>query len=96
MSALIIRMRMVAIEFGMCRSGRKGGGRRCRQAAISDVAKELALDWHTVKGLEIQYMKAQLAGAGTPGPLVIGIDEIAIRAPVALEAKTPLIARSQL
>jgi len=29
-------------------------GRRCRQAAISDVAKELALDWHTVKGLEIQ------------------------------------------
>jgi len=71
-------------------------GRRCRQAAISDVAKELALDWHTVKGLEIQYMKAQLAGAGTPGPLVIGIDEIAIRAPVALEAKTPLIARSQL
>ena len=71
-------------------------GRRCRQAAISDVAKELALDWHTVKALEIQYMKAQLAGAGTPGPLVIGIDEIAIRAPVALEAKTPLIARSQL
>ena len=41
-------------------------------------------------------MKAQLAGAGTLGPLVIGIDEIAIRAPVALEAETPLIARSQL
>jgi transposase len=39
----------------------------------------LALDWHTVKALEIQYMKAQLARAGTPGPLVIGIDEIAIR-----------------
>ena len=48
----------------------------------------MALDWHTVKGLEIQYMKAQLAGAGTPGPLAIGIDEIAIRAPVALEAET--------
>ena len=54
-------------------------GRRCRQASISDVAKELALDWHTVKALEMQYMKAQLARAGTPGPLAIGIDEIAIR-----------------
>src|SRR6201998_3952062 len=54
-------------------------GRRCRQASISDVAKELALDWHTIKALEMQYMKAQLARAGTPGPLVIGIDEIAIR-----------------
>ena len=54
-------------------------GRRCRQASISDVAKELALDWHTVRALEMQYMKAQLARAGTPGPLVIGIDEIAIR-----------------
>lgn len=54
-------------------------GRRCRQSSISDVAKELALDWHTVKALEMQYMEAQLARAGTPGPLVIGIDEIAIR-----------------
>jgi hypothetical protein len=26
-------------------------GRRCRQATIKDVAKELALDWHTVKTL---------------------------------------------
>ena len=40
-------------------------GRRCRQASISDVAKELALDWHTVKALEMQYMKAKLARAGT-------------------------------
>ena len=54
-------------------------GRRCRQASIADVAKELALDWHTVKALEMQYMEAQLAHAGTPGPRVIGIDEIAIR-----------------
>ncbi len=54
-------------------------GRRCRQATIKDVAKELALDWHTVKALEMQYMEAQLARAGTPGPEVIGIDEIAIR-----------------
>src|SRR5947209_19809803 len=54
-------------------------GRRCRQATIKDVAKELALDWHAVKALEMQYMQAQLARAGTPGPQVIGIDEIAIR-----------------
>jgi len=54
-------------------------GRRCRQSSISDVAKELKLDWHTVKALEMQYMEAQLERAGTPGPLVIGIDEIAIR-----------------
>jgi transposase len=54
-------------------------GRRCRQASIADVAKELALDWHTVKALEMQYMEAQLARAGTPGPQAIGIDEIAIR-----------------
>jgi transposase len=54
-------------------------GRRCRQATIKDVAKELALDWHAVKTLEMQYMEAQLARAGTPGPRVIGIDEIAIR-----------------
>jgi transposase len=52
-------------------------GRRCRQATIKDVAKELALDWHTVKALEMQYMEVQLARAGTPGPQ--GIDEIAIR-----------------
>ena len=43
------------------------------------MAKELALDWHTVKALEMQYMEAQLARVGRPGPLVIGIDEIAIR-----------------
>ena len=54
-------------------------GRRCRQAAIKDVAKELKLDWHTVKELDKQYMRAQLARAGTPAPKVIGIDEIAIR-----------------
>jgi transposase len=54
-------------------------GRRCRQATIKDVAKELNLHWETVKELEMQYMAAQLARAGTPGPKVIGIDEIAIR-----------------
>jgi transposase len=29
-------------------------GRRCRQASIQDVAKELKLDWHTVKELDKQ------------------------------------------
>jgi transposase len=54
-------------------------GRRCRSATIKDVAQELHLDWHTVKELEKQYMRVQLARAGTPGPKRIGIDEISIR-----------------
>lgn len=54
-------------------------GRRCRAATIKDVAKELELDWHTVKELEKQYMRAQLHRAGTPAPQAIGIDEISIR-----------------
>jgi transposase len=53
--------------------------RRCRQASIQDVAKELKLDWHTVKELDKQYMGAQLERAGTPGPKIIGIDEVSIR-----------------
>ena len=54
-------------------------GRRCRQASIRDVAKELKLDWDTVKTLEMQYMRAQIERAGAPGPKAIGIDEISIR-----------------
>jgi transposase len=54
-------------------------GRRCRTATIKDLAEELNLDWDTVKTLEKQYMRAQLAKAGTPGPKVIGLDEISIR-----------------
>jgi transposase len=54
-------------------------GRRCRTATVQDIAKELKLDWHTVKELDKQYMKAQLAKAGKPRPKVIGIDEISIR-----------------
>ena len=54
-------------------------GRRCRTATIKDVAEELHLDWDSVKTLEMQYMRAQLAKAGTPGPKAIGIDEISIR-----------------
>jgi transposase len=54
-------------------------GRRCRASTVQDVAKELCLDWHTVKELDKQYMAAQLERAGTPGPKAIGIDEISIR-----------------
>jgi transposase len=54
-------------------------GRRCRGSAIKEIAEELLLDWDTVKELDKQYMQAQLARAGTPGPKVIGIDEISIR-----------------
>jgi transposase len=53
-------------------------GRRCRAATVRDVAHELRLDWKTVKSLEMQYMREQLRRAGTPGPKVIGIDELSI------------------
>ena len=49
-------------------------GRRCRQAPIKDIAGELRLHWETVKILEMQemqYMRAQLARVGTPGPKAI-------------------------
>src|SRR5260221_216416 len=54
-------------------------GRRCRVSTVKDVAEELNLDWHAVKTLEVQYMRAQLVKAGTPAPKVIGIDEISVR-----------------
>ena len=54
-------------------------GERCRSSSIKDIARELKLDWDTVKTLEKQYMQAQLAKAGKPGPKAIGIDEISLR-----------------
>ena len=54
-------------------------GRRCRTSTIRDVAREVHLDWKTVKDLEMQYMREQLRRAGTPAPKVLGIDEISIR-----------------
>jgi transposase len=54
-------------------------GRRCRMSSIKDVAKELHLNWKTVKSLEKHYMAEQLRRAGNPGPRVIGIDELSIR-----------------
>ena len=53
-------------------------GRRCRESTVRAIADELALDWHTVKELDKQYMREQLRRAGNPAPRVIGIDEIAI------------------
>jgi transposase len=54
-------------------------GRRCRSATVKDVAKELRLDWSTVKAFEIQYMKAQMKRYPPPKPKIIGIDEISLR-----------------
>lgn len=53
-------------------------GKRCREASVHSIAKELRLDWHTVKELDKEYMRGLLAKAGTPGPDAIGIDEISI------------------
>jgi transposase len=54
-------------------------GRRCRSSTIHDVARELRLDWKTVKALEMEYMREQLRRVPTPAPKVIGIDAISIR-----------------
>ena len=54
-------------------------GRRCRTSTIQDVARELHLDWKTVKDLDKQYMQEQLRRAGTPAPRALGIDEVSIR-----------------
>lgn len=54
-------------------------GRRCRTSTLQDVAKELTLDWKTVKELDKQYMREQLRRIGVPGPAVIGIDEVSIK-----------------
>ena len=43
-------------------------GRRCASATIKAVAKELRLNYTRVKELDKQYMRSQLARAGTPGP----------------------------
>lgn len=54
-------------------------GKRCSSSTISDIAKELHLDWKTVKDLEKQYLSEKIRRAGKRGPKVIGIDEISIR-----------------
>ena len=54
-------------------------GRRCRTSTLKDVAKELHLDWSTVKALEMQYMREQLRRKPPGKPTIIGVDEIALR-----------------
>jgi transposase len=51
----------------------------CRAMTITDVARRMRLDWHTVKELDKIYMREQIRRAGPPKPQVIGIDEIAIK-----------------
>jgi transposase len=46
---------------------------------VKDVAKELKLDWHAVKGLEKEYMQEQLRRNPVSAPWTIGIDEISLR-----------------
>jgi transposase len=54
-------------------------GKRCQSSSITDVAKELRLDWKTVKNLEKEYMQEKLRRAGDSEPAIIGIDEISMR-----------------
>ena len=54
-------------------------GRKCRAMTIKDVAKDLKLDWHTVKTLEKEYMQEQLRRNPVAAPRAIGIDEISLR-----------------
>ena len=54
-------------------------GRKCRSMTLKDVAKELKLDWHTVKALDKEYMEEQLRRSSVAAPGVIGIYEIALR-----------------
>lgn len=54
-------------------------GRQCQKSTIKDVAKELQLDWKTVKALEKEYMQKKLKQAPLVSPCVIGVDEISIR-----------------
>lgn len=46
---------------------------------IQDVAKELKLDWHTVKALDKEYMQRQIQRYPAAAPRCIGIDELSLR-----------------
>jgi transposase len=54
-------------------------GRRCRETTVKEVARELKLDWKTVKSLDKESLQEQLRRTGTPGPKAIGLDEISIK-----------------
>jgi transposase len=46
---------------------------------VKDVARELKLDWHTVKALDKEYMEEQLRRNPVAAPGVIGIDDVSLR-----------------
>lgn len=54
-------------------------GKYCRERSIKSIAEEYRMDWKTVKELDKEYMRLQLAEAGPVSPRVIGIDEISVR-----------------
>jgi transposase len=54
-------------------------GGLCREMTNSAVAQVARLHDSTVKDLDKIYMQRQIAKAGTPGPRVIGVDELSIR-----------------
>ena len=54
-------------------------GRKCRTMTVKNVAKELKLDWHTVKALDKEYMQKQLQRNPIAAPGVVGIDERSLR-----------------
>lgn len=54
-------------------------GKRCNSETIKDVANDLHLDWHAVKDMDMQYMRAQIALAGMPQPKWVGLDEISVK-----------------
>jgi len=54
-------------------------GRKCRTMTVQDVARDLKLDWHTVKALDKEYMEEQLRRVPVAAPGVIGIDEVSLR-----------------
>lgn len=53
-------------------------GRRCARSSIKDIARELHLGWHVIKGLELEYMQEQVDRTGSPKPVRVGIDEVSI------------------
>jgi transposase len=54
-------------------------GECCRDSTNKAVARKFGLHEHTVKRLDIQYMRILLAKQPTMSPIIIGVDEIAIR-----------------
>ena len=54
-------------------------GTLCRDMSNKAVARLLHLHEHTVKDLDMQYMRAWLAKTPQPAPQVIGVDELSIK-----------------